>query len=89
MAEVRLSGISKSFGSTVALDDVTMTVPDGSFVVLLGPTGAGKTTLLRMVSGLTLRMPGPCRSAGIRWPDCRPLIAMSQWCSSSIPSIRT
>ena len=52
MAEVRLSGISKSFGSTVALDDVTMTVPDGSFVVLLGPTGAGKTTLLRMVSGL-------------------------------------
>lgn len=52
MAEVRLSGISKSFGSTIALDDVTMTVPDGSFVVLLGPTGAGKTTLLRMVSGL-------------------------------------
>lgn len=52
MAEVRLSGISKSFGSTLALDDVTMTVPDGSFVVLLGPTGAGKTTLLRMVSGL-------------------------------------
>jgi multiple sugar transport system ATP-binding protein len=52
MAEVRLSGISKSFGSTVALDDVTMIVPDGSFVVLLGPTGAGKTTLLRMVSGL-------------------------------------
>jgi len=36
----------------VALDDVTMTVPDGSFVVLLGPTGAGKTTTLRMVSGL-------------------------------------
>ncbi|WP_417678737.1 ABC transporter ATP-binding protein [Roseibium sp.] len=52
MAEVRLSGISKSFESTVALDDVTMTVPDGSFVVLLGPTGAGKTSLLRMVSGL-------------------------------------
>ena len=29
-----------------------MTIPDGSFVVLLGPTGAGKTTTLRMVSGL-------------------------------------
>lgn len=52
MAEVTLSGISKSFGSDVALDDVTMTIPDGSFVVLLGPTGAGKTTTLRMVSGL-------------------------------------
>lgn len=52
MAEVTLSGISKSFGADVALDDVSMTVPDGAFVVLLGPTGAGKTTTLRMVSGL-------------------------------------
>jgi multiple sugar transport system ATP-binding protein len=52
VAEVVLSSISKSFGATRALDDVTMTIPDGSFVVLLGPTGAGKTTLLRLVSGL-------------------------------------
>lgn len=52
MAEVILTGISKSFGADVALSDVDMTVPDGSFVVLLGPTGAGKTTLLRVVSGL-------------------------------------
>jgi len=52
MAEVALNGISKSFGDDIALDNVTMTVPDGSFVVLLGPTGAGKTTTLRMVSGL-------------------------------------
>ncbi|MGV8954820.1 MAG: ABC transporter ATP-binding protein [Cypionkella sp.] len=52
MAEVILAGVSKSFGKDVALDDVSMTIPDGSFVVLLGPTGAGKTTTLRMVSGL-------------------------------------
>lgn len=52
MAEVTLKNISKSFGSQVALSDVSMTVPDGSFVVLLGPTGAGKTTTLRVVSGL-------------------------------------
>lgn len=52
MAEVTLTNVSKSFGDEVALDDVTMTIPDGSFVVLLGPTGAGKTTTLRMVSGL-------------------------------------
>lgn len=52
MAEVTLTNVSKSFGDQVALDDVTMTIPDGSFVVLLGPTGAGKTTTLRMVSGL-------------------------------------
>jgi multiple sugar transport system ATP-binding protein len=52
MAEVRLSSVSKSFGRTKALAEVTMTVPDGAFVVLLGPTGAGKTTMLRLVSGL-------------------------------------
>ncbi len=52
MAEVVLKNITKSFGDQVALEDVSMTVPDGSFVVLLGPTGVGKTTTLRMVSGL-------------------------------------
>jgi multiple sugar transport system ATP-binding protein len=52
VAEVNLTNVCKSYGADVALDDVTMTIPDGSFVVLLGPTGAGKTTTLRMVSGL-------------------------------------
>ncbi|MFZ5962536.1 ABC transporter ATP-binding protein [Thalassococcus sp. BH17M4-6] len=52
MAEVTLSGVTKRFGTDTALGDVSMTVPDGSFVVLLGPTGAGKTTTLRMVAGL-------------------------------------
>ena len=54
MAEVSLQNISKSFGTQKALDAVTMTVPDGSFVVLLGPTGAGKTTTLRLISGLEM-----------------------------------
>ncbi len=52
MAEVKLEQVCKSFGPTRALQDLSITVPDGAFVVLLGPTGAGKTTLLRMVSGL-------------------------------------
>ena len=52
MAEVGLFGISKRFGKTEAVTDMTMTIPDGAFVVLLGPTGAGKTTTLRLVSGL-------------------------------------
>jgi multiple sugar transport system ATP-binding protein len=52
MAEVRLQAVTRRFGDATALDAVSMTVPDGSFVVLLGPTGAGKTTTLRMVSGL-------------------------------------
>jgi multiple sugar transport system ATP-binding protein len=52
MAEVALTTITKRYGATTALDGITMTVPDGAFVVLLGPTGAGKTTVLRMVAGL-------------------------------------
>ncbi len=52
MAEVVLEKVTKTFGGTVALDNVSLTIPNGAFVVLLGPTGAGKTTMLRMVSGL-------------------------------------
>ena len=52
MAEVQLQNVSKSFRSTAALTDIDLTVPDGSFVVLLGPTGAGKTTTLRLIAGL-------------------------------------
>jgi multiple sugar transport system ATP-binding protein len=52
MAEVQLSHLSKSYGATQALKDVSLTIPTGAFVVLLGPTGAGKTTTLRLISGL-------------------------------------
>ena len=52
MAEVILEQVTRAFTENLALDKVSLTVPDKSFVVLLGPTGAGKTTTLRMVSGL-------------------------------------
>jgi len=52
MAEVQINGVSKSFASTEAIRDMNLTVPDGAFVVLLGPTGAGKTTTLRLIAGL-------------------------------------
>lgn len=52
MAEVQLNGVSKSFAATDAVCDMNLTVADGAFVVLLGPTGAGKTTTLRLIAGL-------------------------------------
>ncbi|KAJ54429.1 ABC transporter ATP-binding protein [Actibacterium mucosum KCTC 23349] len=64
MAEIVLDNVTKSFGDTVALNNVSMTVPDGAFVVLLGPTGAGKTTTLRMVSGLDTPDAGDVRING-------------------------
>ncbi|MGD9914986.1 MAG: ABC transporter ATP-binding protein [Rhizobiaceae bacterium] len=52
MAEIRLDRVTKRFGSTAAVDEMSITIPNGAFVVLLGPTGAGKTTTLRLIAGL-------------------------------------
>lgn len=52
MSEVGLQRVSKRFGETRAVSELELTVADGEFVVLLGPTGAGKTTTLRLVAGL-------------------------------------
>jgi len=52
MAELHLSGISKSFGSQMVVQDIDLTVADGEFVVLVGPSGCGKSTILRMIAGL-------------------------------------
>ena len=64
MAEVRLEGVTKRFGATTAVDAMTLTVPDGSFTVLLGPTGAGKTTTLRLIAGLERPDAGRVRIGG-------------------------
>ena len=54
MSEIRIEGISKTYpgGKASAVTDVTLTVADTEFMVLLGPSGCGKTTLLRMLAGL-------------------------------------
>ncbi|MBA2735139.1 MAG: ABC transporter ATP-binding protein [Acidobacteria bacterium] len=49
---VHFKNVSKSFGSVVVVDDLTLSTEDGEFVVLLGPSGCGKTTTLRMLAGL-------------------------------------
>ena len=53
MAGIRLSHVGKVFGDdVVAVDDVTLEIEDGEFLVLVGPSGCGKSTILRLVAGL-------------------------------------
>jgi iron complex transport system ATP-binding protein len=59
---ISVDGLRVRFGATVALDDVSMTVPAGGWTALIGPNGAGKTTLLRSVAGM-IRPAGEIRLA--------------------------
>jgi spermidine/putrescine transport system ATP-binding protein len=50
-ADIRLEGVTKRFGETLAVDDLTLAIERGAFHALLGPSGCGKTTTLRMIGG--------------------------------------
>src|SRR4029077_5123094 len=49
--EVAVAGVTKRFGETTAVKDLSLTIPHGSYCCLLGPSGCGKTTILRMIAG--------------------------------------
>jgi putative spermidine/putrescine transport system ATP-binding protein len=62
---IRLSGLRKTFGDVVAVDNVDLEVADGEFLTLLGPSGSGKTTVLRMIAGFEQPTAGTIELAGV------------------------
>ena len=73
MAGLLLDHLSKHFGPTVAVRDVSLHVGDGEFVVLLGPSGCGKTTTLRMIAGFVTPTAGRVHLNG------REITALPPW----------
>ncbi|GAB3393182.1 phosphonate ABC transporter ATP-binding protein [Humibacter soli] len=69
---ITLSGVTKDFGSTIALSDVDLTVNRGEVVVLLGLSGSGKSTLLRHIDGLERPTSGDVRVLGQLVQKLRP-----------------
>jgi len=73
MAEVAFDQVVKEFpGGTVALDELTLTIDDGEFMILVGPSGCGKTTALRLVAGLEKATSGSIAIGGRVMNDLTP-----------------
>jgi phosphonate transport system ATP-binding protein len=77
MASITIDGVTKVYGEdTVALSDVSLTVADGEFTILLGPSGAGKSTLLRLLNGLEEPTEGSISIGGEEITGTRSDVAM-------------
>jgi sulfate transport system ATP-binding protein len=90
---IEVRSISKNFGSTTALADVSFTVDDGSLTALLGPSGGGKSTVLRIIAGLEIpdsgsvyiegddvtRVPARSRGIGFCFQHYAPFRHMTVW----------
>jgi len=68
-AAIELEGLTRRYGERVALQDVTLTVPAGTTLVVFGPNGAGKSTLLRVLATLLRPHSGVVRVLGRALPD--------------------
>jgi sulfate/thiosulfate transport system ATP-binding protein len=69
---IDVQAVSKRFGDFTAVEDVTLSVAEGSLTALLGPSGSGKSTLLRIIAGLELADEGNVAIDGADVTDARP-----------------
>jgi len=78
---VELDGVTKRYGDTAAVDDVSLSVREGEFFTLVGPSGCGKTTTLRLIAGFEEPTAGTIRFSGESVAGC--LRRTGTWASSS------
>ena len=69
---IDIRNVSKAFGQTLVLDDISLSIADDEFVAFLGPSGCGKTTLLRIIAGLETLDRGEIHIGGRRVDDLLP-----------------
>ena len=72
MAEVKLEHLSKRFGATSVLPDVTLTIREGELFAIVGPSGCGKSTLLHLLAGLDRPTSGRILFDGVDVTDLEP-----------------
>ena len=83
--KVEVQGVSKLFGTTVALKQVDLIVRPGEFLTLLGPSGCGKTTLLRLISGLEKPTTGEIFINGSKMNEVPPENRLPSRIKGSVP----
>ena len=86
---LELRGVSKQFGTHLAVDDISLSIDKGAFYALLGPSGCGKTTTLRMVAGFEQPTQGEILLNGGRIEHLQALRASGQHCVSELRSVST
>ncbi|ADB62228.1 ABC transporter related protein [Haloterrigena turkmenica DSM 5511] len=69
MAAIETTGLTKRYGQTVAVDDLELSIPEGSVYGFLGPNGAGKTTTMRLLTSLARPTEGSAAVAGVSITD--------------------
>ena len=79
MSLLEIKSLSVSYGGLRALADVSITVPEDSFISVIGANGAGKSTLFRTISGATMPSEGSIRFRGADLLACKPSERAELW----------